>query len=116
MPATFLCPAPCNGEVATGGDAPEGGGQCLRCGRVFDSGAAVASAGGGAAFVCVRGRGRVQKCAEPGCGDPTTPLCDEPVAGGRTCDRRMCDAHRTRVGRNRDRCPLHAPGAASRGR
>jgi hypothetical protein len=30
---------PCGGEVAAGGKAPPGGGECLACGRIFEAGA-----------------------------------------------------------------------------
>lgn len=109
----FLCPDPCNGEVVAGGNAPAGGGECLRCGRVFESAQAVVAAGGGAGFVCVRGQRR-KLCGVPSCGRPQVALCDHPVErGGRrgTCDASMCEAHRTRVGPNRDHCPAHAKEA-----
>jgi len=102
---------PCGGEVAAGGKAPAGGGECLVCGRVFASGEAAVAAGGSAAHVCIRGRRRSALCEEPGCKNEQVALCDEPVEGRRTCDRRVCAIHRHRVGSNRDRCPAHARGA-----
>jgi hypothetical protein len=109
----FLCPEPCLGQVVAGGDAPAGGGQCLRCGKVYESGAAVTRAGGLATFIC-GGRGRARRCSVPDCKQPQAALCDAPVerAGRRaTCDASMCAGHRTRVGPNRDRCPAHAPAS-----
>mgnify|MGYP001561521056 CR=1 FL=1 len=65
--------------------------------------------GGGFAIVCSRGgRGRAAPCGEAGCAAPHVALCDFPMPGGGTCDRRMCDAHRKHVGKNRDHCPEHA--------
>lgn len=106
----FWCP--CGGEVAAGGKAPPGGGECLACGRIFEAGASVAAAGGAVAHLCTRGRPRrAERCQEEGCSAPMVALCDEPVGGRRTCDRRVCARHRTGVGDNRDRCPAHAPQA-----
>ena len=53
-------------------------------------------------FSCSRGR--------PGCdtcGAPSVALCDYPVASGTggTCDARMCERHRHRVGPGVDYCP-----------
>jgi hypothetical protein len=105
MPWMFTCP--CGGEVAAGGKAPAGGGECMKCHRVFETAAAVTDAGGGAIHLC-GGRARPQRCQVPECTATSVALCDEPVAGGRTCDRRLCRDHRIAVGRNRDRCPDHA--------
>lgn len=101
------CPTPCGGQVAAGGNAPEGGGECLTCGRLFGSAAALQEAGGTSAMICGgRGLGKPpQRCEY--CTRGMVALCDEPIGGGRTCDRRMCAAHRSSVGRNRDRCPDH---------
>jgi hypothetical protein len=110
----FRCPPPCSGEVVAGGKAPEGGGECLKCGRTFDSAKALMDAGGSAGHVCVRGQRR-PKCGVPGCGRPQAALCDSPVErqGVKgTCDASMCDTHRTRVGPNRDHCPAHAKAKA----
>lgn len=106
----FRCP--CGGEVASGGKAPPGGGQCLGCERVFETLGAVSAAGGSAMHLCIRGPSRPKLCQEDGCRSPHVALCDEPAGGRGTCDRRICATHRTRVGDNRDRCPKHAGGAA----
>ena len=102
---------PCGGQVEAGGKAPPGGGECLSCERVFDSPAAVVAAGGTCAQICIRGRRsrRPQLCLEDGCTHEMVALCDHPVALRRTCDRPICSQHRTMVGKNRDRCPAHAP-------
>lgn len=45
---------------------------------------------GGRAFLC----GELgPHCAEPGCADVGTTLCDFPVSDGKTCDRPLCRAH-----------------------
>jgi hypothetical protein len=107
---------PCGGEVAAGGDAPPGGGQCLSCGLVFATVAAVTAAGGMAAQLCNRRRSGAARCQVQGCRHDMVALCDAPVGNRRTCDLRICSHHRTRVGRNRDRCPEHAvPGGAAEG-
>lgn len=41
------------------------------------------------------------------CQAPHTHLCDYPMANGKTCDRKLCPQHRTRVSRDRDYCPEH---------
>ena len=104
-----LCP--CGGEVVAGGKAPDGGGECLACGLVFADSAAVNAAGGSSVIACVGrwGRQRPMLCSTEGCRHEMVALCDEPTAPRRTCDRPMCTEHRTRVGRDRDRCPAHAP-------
>lgn len=58
---------------------------------------------GGVAIICSRGR-RSAPCQTPGCGRPSTKLCDYPVKrkvreveiDNATCDRKLCDrcAHR----------------------
>lgn len=64
-----------------------------------------------AIFMCSRGRRR-EPCSVAGCTSPYVALCDFPLAGpkaGKTCDRRMCEQHRTRMpGKDRDFCPVHA--------
>jgi hypothetical protein len=101
----------CGGQVEAGGKAPPGGGECLACGRVFNDPAALVAAGGSWAIVCNRGhrRRRPELCHEEGCTHEMVAFCDEPVAPRRTCDRPICSRHRTMVGKNRDRCPAHAP-------
>ncbi len=111
MPTLHSCP--CGGEVSPGGKAPEGGAECLKCGRVFVSGEALIAAGGGWMHVCIRGgrRPKVERCQVEWCTGVSVALCDEPNdAGPGTCDFRMCVTHRLKVGRNRDRCPRHAAG------
>jgi hypothetical protein len=115
MPWILLCPDPCGGQVVAGGKAPSGGGECQRCGRIFESAESVTAAGGGAAHLCVRG-GRRPRCSVPGCDRPQAALCDYPVERkGRkgTCDTSMCATHRTSVGPNRDHCPAHAKATAT---
>lgn len=71
--------------------------------------------GPGIALITCRRGGRRLPCQVPGCTNPHVALCDFPLAGpkaGRTCDRRMCEAHRTRVGRDQDHCAVHAALAA----
>jgi hypothetical protein len=34
-------------------------------------------------------------------------LCDWPAGEGKTCDRALCEAHATPVGKNRHYCPAH---------
>lgn len=100
----------CGGQVEAGGKAPPGGGECLACGKVYESGAAVQAAGGSSAIICDRRRSRrPQRCSVEGCTHDSVALCDEPTGPRRTCDKAMCSAHRTMVGKNRDRCPAHAP-------
>jgi hypothetical protein len=109
MAHMFFCPPPCNGQVVKGGEAPAGGGQCLKCSQVFASAQDLIAAGGGAGFVCVRGQ-RQKRCWVPGCGRPQAALCDYPVErkGWKgTCDASMCETHRTTVGPNRDHCAAH---------
>lgn len=55
----------------------------------------------------VRGRGLVR----PRCGwclAPGTLRCDYRLLTGRTCDARMCHAHASEMGPNRDYCWIHA--------
>lgn len=100
----------CGGEVSAGGKAPAGGGECLACGAVYEDAAAVSRAGGGSAIICGgRGRRRPALCQVEGCRAVGVALCDEPVGSRRTCDRLLCSRHATSVGRNRERCPEHAP-------
>ena len=46
-------------------------------------------------------------CQIVGCDEHRVALCDYPVGDGKTCDKRICKAHRTRVGDNVDYCPDH---------
>ncbi len=43
------------------------------------------------------------------CGPDPESLCQ---VSGKTCDKRMCKAHRTRAGNNIDYCPDHRAAAA----
>jgi hypothetical protein len=64
---------------------------------------------GGMAVVCTRGP--QPSCQEPGCSGRTAALCDWPLEGahaGKTCSRRMCASHRTKVGIDLDYCGAHA--------
>lgn len=66
--------------------------------------------GGMTGFICSRG-GRRSKCQKPNCDGTTTALCDFPLSGakaGKTCSRRMCARHQTKVGPDLDHCPTHA--------
>lgn len=58
------------------------------------------------AIVCTRGRGSRSKCMY--CKQTCTKLCDAPMPGGKTCDRKLCDGHARRVGDDKDFCPDHA--------
>jgi len=97
----------CGGEVHPGGKAPQGGGECLRCERVYPDTAALHAAGGTIARLCGV-RARAERCSVSGCKGKVVALCDAPGTGRRTCDRRLCEEHRARVGQNRDHCPEHA--------
>ena len=60
---------------------------------------------GGKAFLC----GDLgPHCADPGCGDVGTLLCDFPVSDGKTCDAPICDLHAFNVAPEIDYCPGHA--------
>jgi hypothetical protein len=50
--------------------------------------------------------GRKEYCAQM-----APYLCDWPDGGGRTCDRAVCENHRTQAGKNVDYCPEHAADA-----
>jgi hypothetical protein len=63
---------------------------------------------GGVAIVC--SRGRREPCSVAGCRATSVALCDYPLQGkkaGKTCDRRLCAAHRVSKGKDRDYCPTH---------
>jgi hypothetical protein len=62
------------------------------------------------AIVCTRGRRRRQKCWFRGCSADALYQCDAPMSDRKsgTCDRHVCEAHRTRAGRDVDFCPEHA--------
>ena len=59
-------------------------------------------------IICSRGKRR-PNCAVPGCGRPAMFECDWPVKRKKsgTCDARLCEAHRVKVGEDRDLCPPH---------
>lgn len=64
--------------------------------------------GGGGAIICA-GRGRAAaRCQHPACNTPHVALCDHPLGNGKTCDMRLCGAHRIKVGPDDDRCEHHA--------
>ena len=66
---------------------------------------------GGVAVICGRpSRKQGPRCQHPGCNAPGTRLCDAPRDDRvtRSCDRRVCEQHSTRVGENTDHCWLHA--------
>lgn len=70
----------------------------------------VATGGGGAVIMCTR-RGSIPDCDTPGCTRAGQYLCDHPVVRDGvqgTCDRRICDGHRTKMGAGRDYCGPHA--------
>lgn len=74
----------------------------------------IAAGPGMTAIVC-GSRTRRAPCSVPGCGRPHTKLCDAPVnrkAKPGTCDAKLCDAHATKLGPERDICPAHAARAA----
>jgi hypothetical protein len=58
-------------------------------------------------WVCRGRQPRPAGCSVPHCGRPHTVLCDFPMKA-KTCDAKLCDAHRTKVGPNLDHCPAHA--------
>ena len=64
------------------------------------------------AVVCSRGpRAKRKKCSEKDCGDGADYQCDHPIKprGKRnTCDRWICEEHRTRCAQDIDWCPFHA--------
>ena len=51
-------------------------------------------------------------CQVNGCHEDHVALCDFPAADGKTCDKRICITHRTRIGENVDYCPDHHEAAA----
>lgn len=65
--------------------------------------------GGGAGFVCSRGRrpATPPKCEIPGCGKRGARQCDFPIADSETCDKYLCSDHAVPQGRGRDHCPDH---------
>lgn len=67
-------------------------------------------------FVCYRGLRRPPGpvCSVKGCERPAPYLCDAPIKPRRvrgklqtTCDRKLCEEHRTSVGDDVDWCPFH---------
>ncbi len=60
-------------------------------------------------LACTRGR-KHAACSVPGCGREHTKLCDYALTNtsSGTCDAKLCDAHASRVGPDRDYCPPHA--------
>jgi hypothetical protein len=69
----------------------------------------IADGKGGVIIACSRGSRARRRCCI--CGGTATVLCDYPLRGekaGKTCDLPLCRKHATRVGPNRDYCPVHA--------
>lgn len=61
-------------------------------------------------ILCTRGHKKVAKCHW--CAKPSVALCDFEIKVGdvghkHTCDKPMCEDHRTPVGKNVDHCPSH---------
>lgn len=66
--------------------------------------------GGGTAIVCTRGSRRTPRCSMAKCERPGRYQCDAKNALGHgTCDRWLCEMHRTSAGGNVDYCPDHGP-------
>lgn len=63
---------------------------------------------GSGVIVCGARQPRAARCQWAGCLRPHAALCDFPIGNGRTCDAKICEAHRLRIGPNEDRCPQHA--------
>lgn len=66
-------------------------------------------------FVCYRGTDLRPRCSVKDCEKLAPYLCDAPIKPrqrGRkiqsTCDRKLCEEHRTSVGDDVDWCPFHA--------
>lgn len=56
-------------------------------------------------------RGARDRCSTPGCGKDAVALCDWPLTGakvGKTCDKKLCEGCRVRVGSDKDYCRAHA--------
>ena len=51
-------------------------------------------------------------CQVEGCYENHVALCDYPTVDWKTCDKRMCSTHRTRIGENVDYCADHAEATA----
>lgn len=68
---------------------------------------------GTTAIVCGPRR-RSTPCSVPGCGRPSSRLCDyqlAPLEFGKepkTCDAKLCPVHATKAGQDVDYCPVHA--------
>lgn len=65
-------------------------------------------------IVCSRGQ-RHARCSVPGCDRASVALCDYQLKAGRTCDARLCAAHRGSESgaRDVDHCPAHRKLAAA---
>ena len=69
--------------------------------------------GGVTGIACTRGR-RPDPCSVPGCGRPSSRLCDYPLVplevgkDPKTCDAKLCPRCAVKVGPNSDYCPAHA--------
>ncbi len=62
---------------------------------------------GARGFICT-GRRAWKKCFVSHCRARGEVLCDWPMEGAKTCDRRCCRAHSKRVGPDKDYCLEHA--------
>ena len=58
----------------------------------------------GNAILCTMGSEKY--CQYEYCGRLVIVLCDFQIKDG-TCDMRLCEKHRKRVGKNKDYCPKH---------
>ena len=61
---------------------------------------------GASVIVCHKGP-PLQQCCAKGCEEIAAFECDWKIAGGRTCDAPMCEAHRFNVSKNKDLCYDH---------
>jgi len=59
---------------------------------------------GSTMIVCSSRTRRGHHCA---CGSLATLLCDQPLTGGRTCDRPLCERCATEVAADFHLCPQH---------
>jgi len=63
--------------------------------------------GGVSAWICGVRAPRRAACSVPHCERPAAALCDFPLKT-KTCDAKLCETHRVKVGDDRDHCPAHA--------
>jgi hypothetical protein len=74
----------------------------------------IATGPGGFVAIACGPRGRRLNCSVPGCLAAHVALCDFPLKGKGTCDLRLCEQHRVKVGPDEDRCPAHRRWEAAR--